>query len=415
MKNSSLFQDLNQEQNAAVQHEKGPLLVLAGAGSGKTRIVTYRIAFLIENGVSSDSIIALTFTNKAAEEMHHRIRKRLEGKIDAPPLIATFHSLGVRILRESIDRLGYRNDFVIYDEDDSFKILKDVLLSFSIKAEPSVQKTLRNLISTCKNQYLLPKEIALGHLTYDIAQKFEAIYDLYQTRLKEANALDFDDLLFLVVRLFKEHNDILERYQNRWGYLLIDEYQDTNSSQYLLAKLLSEKHKNIFAVGDPDQSIYSWRGANIKNILNFEQDFQQAKVIRLEQNYRSRETILQAANHLIQHNIGRIDKRLWSSRGAGEKIHLFVAENEKEEAFFVCQTLLELSRKEKIPMKDMAIFYRTNFQSRIFEDALLHFRIPYQIIGGLSFYERKEIKDLLAILHMIHSDFNTIAFASFFF
>lgn len=405
----NFFGDLNQEQKEAVQHETGPLLVLAGAGSGKTRIVTYRIAHLLSKGIPAESIVALTFTNKAAEEMQHRIQKLLQG-VGKGPLIATFHSLGARILRESAHHLGYKNDFTIYDEDDANKVLKGCLLTLGIKGEASTYKSLKSLISVVKNQQMNPEEVISIDMPHDLQNGFVKIYHLYQERLKEANALDFDDLLFLVVKLFQEHKEVLEHYQKRWEFLLIDEYQDTNSSQYLLAKMISKNSKNIFVVGDPDQSIYSWRGANIHNILNFEKDFKNAKVIRLEQNYRSRENILQAANHLIQNNISRIDKKLWSSRGEGEKITLFVGETDRDEAEFVAEKIDRLNKRGKHSLRDMAIFYRTNFQSRIFEDVLLRFRIPYQIIGGLSFYERKEIKDLLSILHMIHSEQNIVAF-----
>ncbi len=402
---------LNKEQKQAVQHTKGPLLVLAGAGSGKTRIVTFRIAHLIQQGVPPDHIVAVTFTNKAAEEMRNRIQSLLRETAFSSPLISTFHSLGARILRESIHHLGYKNDFAIYDEDDANKILRSCLLTLGIKGEASLCKSMKHQISFVKNQNVTPSEVANSGLSFEIRTHFVELYSLYQQRLKEANALDFDDLLFLIVRLFEEHKDVLEHYQDKWDHLLIDEYQDTNPSQYLISKYLSQKHQNIFVVGDPDQSIYSWRGANIHNILNFEKDFQDAQVTRLEQNYRSRENILQAANHLIQNNVSRIEKKLWSSRGEGEKIVLFVGEDDKEEAEFVCQKIEELIHKERISLREIAIFYRTNFQSRIFEDFLLRHRIPYQIIGGLSFYERKEIKDLLSLLHMIISDNNMVAFS----
>lgn len=401
---------LNKEQKQAVEHEEGPLLVLAGAGSGKTRIVTFRIAHLIKKGVSPENIVALTFTNKAAEEMRHRIQQLLKDSLSSYPLISTFHSLGARILRESIHHLGYKNTFAIYDEEDANKILKTCLTSLGIKAETSTCKSMKHLISFVKNQNIAPED-APSNSSFETQRYFVELYSLYQQRLKEANALDFDDLLFLIVRLFSEHKEVLNHYQNKWRYLLIDEYQDTNPSQYLIAKYISAQSQNIFVVGDPDQSIYSWRGANIHNILNFEKDFEEAKVIRLEQNYRSRENILQAANHLIQHNLNRFEKKLWSTRGEGEKITLFVGENDKEEAEYVCQKIQEIVRKDRLSLKEIAIFYRTNFQSRIFEDFLLRNRLPYQIIGGLSFYERKEIKDLLSLLHMVVSDNNTIAFS----
>lgn len=388
--------DLNNTQKQAVLHKDGPLLVLAGAGSGKTRIVTHRIASLIDEGVDPSAIVAVTFTNKAAREMMERIEKL--APFGGVPLIATFHSLGVRILRESIHHLGFQTDFAIYDEDDSNKILKSIIP----KGQEEQLKSIRSQISYVKNQILAPEEMG---------EAFRALYLLYQSRLKESNALDFDDLLYLPVRLFKEHPDVLALYQNRWRYLLIDEYQDTNHAQYLLARLLIEKTHNLFVVGDPDQSIYSWRGANISNILNFEKDYPGAKVVSLEQNYRSRKIILDAANALISHNQGRYKKNLWSDRVGGEKIALAIAPSDREEAGYVVSEIERLHRYENIPLKEITILYRTNFQSRSFEDYLLRKKIPYVIVGGISFYQRKEIKDLLSFLQMIISDHNFVAFA----
>lgn len=402
--------DLNPEQLAAVTHRDGPLLVLAGAGSGKTRIVTYRIGHLIESGVSPSQILALTFTNKAAKEMQERIHVLFQkSNLSQRPIICTFHSLGVRILRESIHHLGYKNDFVIYDEDDSDKLLKMSVQSLGMKAEDI--KAVRSLISHAKNQLQNPGDLDVSHLAAPFQAQFGQIYSFYQEKLKEANAVDFDDLLYLTVRLFREKPEVLEQYQKRWPYLLIDEYQDTNHSQYLIGSLIVEKSQNLFVVGDPDQSIYSWRGANIHNILNFERDYKNAKVVRLEQNYRSRKNILDAANALIENNQGRYKKNLWSDRGAGEKISLFVGSSDREEAEFIVSEIDRLNRHYNIPLKEMAIFYRTNFQSRTFEDFLLRRRIPYIIVGGISFYHRKEIKDILSFLHMVHSDHDTIAFS----
>ncbi|NGX61865.1 MAG: ATP-dependent DNA helicase PcrA [Chlamydiae bacterium] len=402
-------EELNQEQIEAVRHREGPLLVLAGAGSGKTRVVTYRIAYLIESGVPPSQILAVTFTNKAAGEMQGRIEKTLSG-FEGYPTICTFHSLGVRILRESISHLGYFSHFLIYDEDDSNKLLRGCIESLGLKKEGSQVKVLRSLISQAKNNLQDPSEIVLRDLPYPLQQSFPALYTTYQERLKEANALDFDDLLFLTVKLFKEHPEVLATYQERWPYLLIDEYQDTNHVQYLLAKMLVAKRGNIFVVGDPDQSIYSWRGANIENILNFERDYPGAKVIRLEQNYRSCENILEAANALIKTNQSRFEKNLWSARGEGEKITLFVGETDRQEAGFVTQEIERLHTFSQVPYKEMSIFYRTNFQSRVFEDFLLRKRIPYVIVGGISFYQRREIKDLLAFLRMVISDQDAVSF-----
>lgn len=404
-------QNLNTEQKIAATHIDGPLLVLAGAGSGKTRIVTSRIVYLIENGVPPDQILAVTFTNKAAQEMQERIFRLIQGKsFQGHPTISTFHSLGARILRESIHHLGYQPSFVIYDEDDTLKLLKGCLQALGIKGEEGSTKNYKHLISQFKNQLLAPQDLQLNDIPRAFQNNFTKVYEMYQQRLKETNALDFDDLLFLPVSLYKQCPDVLAYYQRRWRYLLIDEYQDTNHAQYLLARLLVANTHNIFVVGDPDQSIYSWRGANIQNILNFEKDYPGSKIIRLEQNYRSRETILEAANQLIQNNHSRFEKKLWSALGKGDKIALYVADSEREEAGFVVHEIERLHQLHKIPYKQMTIFYRTNFQSRTFEDFLLRKRIPYVIIGGISFYQRKEIKDVLAFLRMVECDRDLISF-----
>lgn len=381
-------ESLNQEQKLAVEHIEGPMLVIAGAGSGKTRVVTFRIAHLLQLGVPACEILAVTFTNKAAEEMRHRIQQQAQHKI----LASTFHSLGARILRESSNR----KDFAIYDEDDSEKLVKECLAACNQKE--ALVKAVRSQISHAKNNLVQPEE-------------YGDIYNLYQSKLKEYNAVDFDDLLFLVVELFRSQKEVLEKYQRRWRFILIDEYQDTNIAQHEIIKLLSAEHHNVFAVGDPDQSIYSWRGANIQNILNFERDFPGARVIPLEQNYRSFTTILNAANALISHNPSRYEKKLWSTRGPGEKIGFFLCENEHAEADFVVQRLLKHHTQDHIPLNECVIFYRTNFQSRLFEDKLLRQRIPYVIIGGLSFYQRKEIKDILSLLRMVLGGSDFLSFA----
>ncbi len=394
------MQVLNSQQQIAVNHVEGPLLVLAGAGSGKTRIVTFRVAHLLELGVPSNEILAVTFTNKAAEEMRHRILHLTSQSV----LTCTFHSLCARILRESIFALGYSRNFVIYDEEDSEKVLKECLASLNIKEEKGQLRQLRAKISQAKNALIEPEQLEKED------KILQEIYSLYQRKLKEYNAVDFDDLLFLTVKLFKSSPEILKQYQTRWSFILIDEYQDTNAAQYNIAKLLAEEHKNVFAVGDPDQSIYSWRGANIHNILNFEQDFPGAKIIPLEQNYRSRSNILEAANALIKKNRNRYEKNLWSDKGEGQKIGLYIAENDHAEADFVVKQLYKLHRDKGVSLKDCVIFYRTNFQSRIFEDHLLKERLPYIIIGGLSFYQRREIKDILAWLKIVLSGTDFLAF-----
>jgi DNA helicase II / ATP-dependent DNA helicase PcrA len=394
-------EDLNPQQLEAVKHVEGPVLVLAGAGSGKTRIVCYRIVHLLQIGVPASEIIAVTFTNKAAEEMRHRVQRLAHASV----LTSTFHSLCARILRESITPLGFSRNFVIFDEEDSEKVLKECLAALNLKDEKGLLKKVRSEISQAKNNLIEPGDSSLEDET------MIAVYKLYQGKLKEYNALDFDDLLFLTVKLFREFPEVLEEYQKRWSFVLIDEYQDTNQAQYLIAKLLAAKHNNVFAVGDPDQSIYSWRGANIQNILNFERDFPGAKVISLEQNYRSRNTILQAANALIRHNTSRYEKSLWSDRGLGEKIGFYISDNELAEADFVAKRLLKHHEEDDIPLNDCVIFYRTNFQSRVFEDALLRRRIPYVIIGGLSFYQRREIKDILALLRIVLGGSDFISFS----
>lgn len=394
---STLMPGLNPQQELAVHHVEGPLLVLAGAGSGKTRVVTFRIAHLIDLGILPSDILAVTFTNKAAEEMKTRIRTLKNAQVFA----STFHSLGARILRESIGSLGYKPDFTIYDEEDSEKLLKSCVENIS--GEKGLLRKIRLQISSAKNDLLDPEEIKNDRLTQEA-------YTCYQKKLKECNALDFDDLLYLTVKLLRTDASARQEYQNRWLFVLIDEYQDTNLAQYNLAKMLVEKHQNIFAVGDPDQSIYSWRGARYQNILNFENDFPGAKVVTLDQNYRSTNTILNAANALIQNNGERYDKKLWSQLGSGAKIGLMIAQNERQEAEFVAERIRKHILNDKIAYDDIAIFYRTNAQSRNFEDCLLAQKIPYTIIGGLSFYDRREVKDILAYLRMVVSDTDLISF-----
>jgi DNA helicase-2/ATP-dependent DNA helicase PcrA len=402
-----VMQDLNSEQIRAVHSFEGPFLVLAGAGSGKTRVVTYRISHLIESGVPSSQILAVTFTNKAAQEMKERVNELTPHAV----LISTFHSLGARILRESIHAFpGYSRNFVIYDEDDVLKIIKGCMESMQLTSQKIEAKTFKNLISRAKNALKSPLDISDFEAESAAEQHFPALYALYQQRMNEYNALDFDDLLFLTVRLFREHPEILAMYQRRWKFLLIDEYQDTNEAQYAMVSHLVEKSHNLFVVGDPDQSIYSWRGAKIHNILNFERDFPGAQTIHLEQNYRSRSTILEAANALIQHNEKRLEKSLWSDRGAGEKIKLFIAETERFEANFITERILHYHQNHRIPFNEMVVFYRTNFQSRVFEDRFLQNGIPYAIVGGLSFYQRKEIKDILAFLRIVNEPSDYVSF-----
>ncbi len=382
--------EINSEQKEAVLHMQGPLLVLAGAGSGKTRVVTYRIANLLQQGVKPWEIVAVTFTNKAAEEMRKRVQTLTNEKI----LATTFHSLSAQILRESIHLLDFPTPFSIYDEKDSMELLKGCVRS----DEKGVIKSIREAISEAKNNLQGPEIFSQDKV-------FSEIYANYQQRLKENRALDFDDLLFFCVKVLQHPNS---PYQTKWSYLLVDEYQDTNQAQYTICKLLTEKHKNLFVVGDPDQSIYSWRGANIGNILRFEADFPGAKVVALQQNYRSTNTILQAANAVIANNERLYKKELWSSLGEGEKIHLHSLDSDFDEARVVVRNIKEYTRKYLA--EDIAIFYRTNSQSRSFEDQLLMAKIPYTIIGGISFYARREVKDILSYLRLVIIPCDTIAF-----
>ena len=400
MNTHQLFEKLNPPQREAVNTLDGPLLVLAGAGSGKTRVVTMRIINLIQNGVDAREILGLTFTNKAANEMKERVRNLSQSNV----LISTFHSLGARILRESIGYLGYKKDFNIYDEDDVDKVIKMAMLDAQVTDPEAEPKHYRQMISKAKNNLNLPK----GDKTEE--PLLALVYANYIAKMQEYNALDFDDLLFLPVRLFREHALVLQMYQSRWKYLLIDEYQDTNPVQYTFVSYLVEHSNNLCVVGDPDQSIYSWRGANIRNILDFEKDYPGAKVVRLEQNYRSRSNILEAANAVISQNEERYEKNLWSDRGPGEKIKHYTAETDRSEAEFIAEKIRHHHNLDRIPLNEMVVFYRTNSQSRVFEDCLLQKRIPYVIVGGISFYQRREVKDILAFLRMVQSGNDFVSF-----
>lgn len=407
---TEMLAELNAEQKEAVEHRDGPLLVLAGAGSGKTRVVTCRVAHLIEQGVPPDQILAVTFTNKAAKEMKDRIFRLVKERV----WVSTFHSLGVRILRDAIHALGYKPDFTIYDQDDVLKLIKVCIADIdpAVKDAAKMAKALQGMISSAKNQLTSEDDVAEDlEMGTPRERLFGPVYRRYQAQLRACNAVDFDDLLMLPVRLFREHPDLLESYRSRWRYLMVDEYQDTNHAQYEMVKLLAGERCNLCVVGDPDQSIYSWRGADMGNILSFERDFPGAKVVRLEQNYRSMETILQASNALIEYNTDRYEKNLWSARGEGEPVYSVTTWDEREEANFVLDKMIQYNEEEGIPFSQMAVFYRTNFQSRVFEDTFLRRRIPYVIVGGLSFYQRAEIKDILAYLRMVQSGADYISFA----
>lgn len=395
---------LTPEQKIAVDTLEGPLLVIAGAGSGKTRVVTFRIANLIANGVYPSQILGLTFTNKAAKEMKERIMHLTQHEV----LISTFHSLGARILRESIHALGYRRDFTIYDEDDIDRLLK-ICIEGILETDKAGLKELKSMITEAKNSLIASDKIRMYDRKTAASAHFQAVYQKYQEKLLEYNALDFDDLLYLTVRLFREHPDILEMYQTRWPYLLIDEYQDTNAVQYAMVQMLVAKSRNICVVGDPDQAIYSWRGANVGNILNFEEDYPGTKVVSLNRNYRSKSNILEAANAVIARNSTRYDKKLWSDLGPGEKIKRCSSDTERSEATFIADKI-QYHQQNGIPLSEMVVFYRTNAQSRSFEDRFIQRRIPYVIVGGISFYQRREIKDILAFLRMVHSGTDFISF-----
>ena len=393
--------NLNEEQKKAVLKTEGPILILAGAGSGKTKVLTTKIAYLIEEcGVSPYNILAITFTNKAAKEMSDRLFN-LVGLKAKNAQVSTFHSFGVKILRNHYKELGYDKNFIIMDSDDSLSIIKKILKSKDLDPKSYNPNGIRNQISNCKNEMMSAKDyqkFALG----DYEKVVYEVYKEYEKTLKDNNSLDFDDLLLLPIKLFKENKDILEEYQDRFQYILIDEYQDTNEPQYVLTRMISEKHKNICCVGDEDQSIYSFRGANYKNILNFEKDYKNAEVIKLEQNYRSTSNILDAANCVIKHNKERKDKVLWSNKGKGEKISYYRAFNGIDEAQYVTREIKKLIN-DGIDYQNIAILYRTNAQSHTLEEELLKESIPYRIVGGVGFYSRREIKDVLAYLRLIYN------------
>jgi DNA helicase-2/ATP-dependent DNA helicase PcrA len=392
------LEELNEPQREAVLHIDGPLLVTAGAGSGKTRILIYRLAHLIGKGVDPRNILAVTFTNKAADEMKARVSKML-GKTAQNVWVATFHSTAAQILRSHIHLLGYSRGFSIYDQDDSLSAIKAVMKELDIDAKMFSPKWVRAKIEAAKRDRVYP--IKPGHdYGEGSADQIGRIAAAYQEKLKAANALDFNDLLLFNLRLFENHPDVLNYYQERFRYIMVDEYQDTNHVQYLIVKNLASRFGNICVVGDEDQSIYGWRGANIENILNFANDFPGAKLIKLEQNYRSTKNIIQAASGLISCNLRRTVKELWTEAEAGQKIRLHQALDDKAEAGYVVEQVLRLRHKGK-KLQDMAVFYRTHAQSRQFEDQLRSLDIPYQVYGGIRFYDRKEIKDIIAYLRVL--------------
>ena len=400
-KGYNLLNDLNPSQREAVEHIEGPLLILAGAGSGKTRVITYRIAYLIEKDISPWNILAVTFTNKAAGEMRGRVDRLVGGK-GKSVWISTFHSFGARLLREEIDKIGGSRHFVIYDEVDQLNLIKECTKELDIDDKRFKIAVTQALINRAKDNLVDAGSFTIyAQASGDYYRKVVAdIYQLYQRKLKESSALDFADLLREAVRLFKEREEILEKYQERFQYIMVDEYQDTNHAQYLLTKLLATKHKNICVVGDDDQSIYSFRGADLRNILHFEKDYEDVKVMKLEQNYRSTKNILNMAWKVVKNNIYRKKKKLWTNREEGMPVEYALVDSEIDEANLVVEEMIRLMEEEHI-LGDFAVFYRTNAQSRVLEDALRKAKINYTIVGGVRFYERKEIKDILAYLRII--------------
>ena len=398
---------LNEWQLDAVKTTDGPLLILAGAGSGKTRVLTYRVAYLVnEHNVDPYNILAITFTNKAAKEMKDRILGILGPKAFQIQ-ISTFHALGVLIVKENYEKAGYKANFTILDSDDSLTLIKKILKNFNLDPKIYNPKAIRNQISGAKNQLLTAKDYE-RYATTEFEQIVLKVYGAYEERLIINNSLDFDDLLMLPIKVFRKYPDVLKHYQERFKYILIDEYQDTNEAQYTFVKMLSAKYKNICVVGDNDQSIYSFRGANYHNILNFEKDYPDCKVIMLEKNYRSTKNILNAANGIIKNNKERKDKNLWTDNDTGSKVKYHRAYDEKDEAFYVGNQIKELLNKG-VKLNEIAVLYRTNAQSRNVEEVLLRENIPYRVIGSFYFYNRKEIKDLIAYLKVIYNPSDDIS------
>ena len=397
----SIYDTLNQEQQTAVFHTEGPVLILAGAGSGKTRVLTHRIAYLIEEkGVNPWNIMAITFTNKAAGEMRERVDK-IVGFGSESIWVSTFHSSCVRMLRRFIDRLGYDTNFTIYDTDDQKTLMKDICKRLDIDTKVYKERAILAAISSAKDELISPEEYEINVMSDFSKRKIALAYKEYQKELKKNNALDFDDLIVKTVELFRSCPDVLEYFQDRFQYIMVDEYQDTNTAQFKFVSLLAEKYRNLCVVGDDDQSIYKFRGANIGNILGFEKVFPDAKVVRLEQNYRSTQNILNAANQVIQNNMERKRKSLWTENEEGEKLHFRQFMNAHEEAEYIVGDISKKVREHDGEYRDFAILYRTNAQSRLFEEKFLMANIPYKLVGGVNFYARKEIKDLLAYLKTV--------------
>jgi len=405
----SILRSLNPPQRDAVTLTEGPVLVVAGAGSGKTRVIAHRIAYLLGvTGVDPRRVLAVTFTNKAAQEMRRRVEDLVLPAGIRPPLIATFHSMCVRILRQRAAAAGLPASFVIYDEDDRLGVVKEAMRELDFDERSLTPAAAVHRISHAKNQMLPPEEVEQLART-PREERLAALYRLYEQRLREAGAVDFDDLLLRVVRLFETSPETLSWYRTLWTHVLVDEYQDTNRAQYRIIQLLTQEHRNLCVVGDPDQSVYRWRGADLRNILDFEKDFPDCRVVVLDQNYRSTKRILDIASAVIANNVARKDKRLWTDNGEGDKASLFRAWDEGEEAAFVAQSI-RAAHREGVDHRDVAVFYRTNAQSRVLEDALRRASVPYLIVGGVRFYERREVKDIVAYLRLLVNPRDDAAF-----
>ena len=390
----------NNKQMEAILKTDGPILVIAGAGSGKTKVLTTKIAYLVDNGIPTDNILAITFTNKAAKEMKDRVIGLL-GPVGYQLRISTFHSFGVFLIHEHYDLLGYKENFTILDSDDSLTLIKKIMKDLNINVKDYNPKAIRNSISSSKNELISAADFE-RFIGNDFDQKVFEVYQRYEKKLLLSNSLDFDDLLFLPIKLFREHPEVLRHYQELYQYIMVDEYQDTNEAQYILIKLLSALNRNICVVGDESQSIYSFRGSNYRNILNFEKDYKDCATILLEQNYRSTSTILDSANDIIKNNKHRKDKKLWTENGVGDKLQYYKALDEKDEALYVVNEINKLI-DNGVNKSDIAVLYRTNAQSRVMEEALLKENIPYKVVGSFYFYNRKEIKDLICYLRLLYN------------
>ena len=412
---ANLFEDdpllvgLNPSQQTAVTHGDGPLLIFAGAGSGKTRVLTHRIAYLIgRRGVRPRHILAVTFTNKAANEMRERLGRILGLEAGREMWVGTFHAICARLLRERGSAIGLERNFVVYDDGDQITLMKECLSLLNLDDRQYAPRAVLSLISKAKEKLIPPAEFP-KHFHGMFEGVVAKLYTLYQEKLKLNRALDFDDLIMFAVRLLEQREDVREMYQKKFRYVLVDEYQDVNHAQYRLTQILSDGTRNLCVVGDDDQSIYSWRGADVRLILRFERDYPEAKVVKLEQNYRSTQTILDAAYHVVRNNRSRKEKRLWTQNEAGNPIRVFEAMNEQEEAVYIAITIQDGIEKKNRRRSDYAVLYRTNAQSRVLEEVFINYQIPYKIVGGVKFYERREIKDLLAYLRLVHNPYDTVA------